>query len=123
MPRVCFRLRVRADLLDEYRERHAAVPSEMLEAIRDSGRRDYSLFLDEDGLLVGIYETEDDAASRARLAADPRTAAWEAEMAHYFTAPSGATLDGRPDQAATQLPEIFHLETQLARPRHEGTTP
>jgi L-rhamnose mutarotase len=109
MPRVCFQLRVRAERLDEYRERHAAVWPEMLEAIRDSGRSNYSLFLGEDGLLIGYYETEDDAASQARLAADPRTAAWEAEMAPFFIA-----LDGRPDQAATQLAEVFNLETQLA---------
>ena len=110
MPRVCFQLQVQPDRLDEYRERHAAVWPEMLEAIRDSGRSNYSLFLREDGLLIGYYETEDDAASQARLAADPRTAAWEAEMAPFFVA-----LNGRPDQAATPLPEIFNLEAQLAR--------
>ena len=112
MPRVCFTLQVQPARLDEYRERHAAVWPEMLEAIHDSGRRNYSLFLREDGLLIGYYEPDDDAASQARLASDPRTAAWEAEMAPFFTAPSGAALDGRPDQAATQLPEIFNLETQ-----------
>ena len=108
MPRVCFQLQVRPDRLDEYRERHAQVWPEMLQAIADSGRRNYSLFLRDDGLLIGYYETEDDAASQARLAADPRTAAWEAEMAPFFVA-----LDGRPDQAATPLPEIFNLEAQL----------
>ena len=110
MPRVCFELRVRPDRLDEYRERHAAVWPEMLEAIRDSGRRNYSLFLREDGLLIGYYETDDDAASRALLAADPRTAAWEADMAAFFVA-----LDGRADQAARQLPEVFNLESQLSQ--------
>ena len=115
MPRVCFQLQVQPDQLDEYRERHAAVWPEMLQAIHDSGRRNYSLFLREDGLLIGYYETEDDAASQRRLADDPRTAAWEAEMAPFFAAPSGAGLDGRPDQAAQQLPEIFNLERQLAR--------
>ena len=110
MPRVCFQLQVQPHRLDEYRERHAAVWPEMLEAIRDSGRSNYSLFLREDGLLIGYYETEDDAASQARLAADPRTEAWEAEMIPFFVA-----LDGRPDQSALQLPEIFNLETQLAR--------
>ncbi len=109
MPRVCFQLQVHPDRLDEYRERHAAVWPEMLEAIRDSGRSNYSLFLREDGLLIGYYETEDDAASQARLAADPRTAAWEAQMAGFFV-----SLGGRPDQSAQQLPEIFNLATQLA---------
>ena len=110
MPRVCFQLQVQPDRLEQYRERHAAVWPAMLEAIRDSGRSNYSLFLREDGLLIGYYETEDDAASQSRLAADPRTAAWESEMADFFVA-----MDGRPDQAATHLTEIFNLETQLAR--------
>lgn len=108
--RVCFQLRVDAARLDEYRERHAAVWPEMLRAIAASGRRNYSLFLRDDGLLIGYYEVDDDAAAQAALANDPRTAAWEAEMAEFFVA-----LDGdRPDQGAPRIPEVFHLEDQLA---------
>ena len=50
--RVCFTLRVRPDRLDEYRRRHRAVWPEMLEALRSTGWRNYSLFLAEDGLLA-----------------------------------------------------------------------
>ena len=107
--RVCFELRVHPHRLDEYRERHAAVWPDMLRAIADSGRHNYSLFLRDEGLLIGYYETVDDAASQAALEADPRTAAWEAEMAEFFVA-----LDGRPDQGAPRLVEVFHLEDQLA---------
>ncbi|MDQ0577671.1 L-rhamnose mutarotase [Agromyces albus] len=108
--RVCFQLQVKADRLDEYRARHAAVWPDMLRAIEASGRRNYSLFLRDDGLLIGYYEVDDDAAAQAALAADPRTVAWEAEMADFFVA-----LDGRrPDQGAPRLTEVFHLEDQLA---------
>jgi len=107
--RVCFQLQVKPDRLDEYRERHAAVWPDMLRAIEASGRRNYSLFVREDGLLIGYYETDDDAASQAALEQDPRTAAWEAEMADFFI-----VLDGRPDQGAPRLAEVFHLEDQLA---------
>ena len=110
MQRVCFQLQVRPDRLPEYRERHAAVWPDMLQAIADSGRHNYSLFLREDGLLIGYYETASDEASQAALAADPRTAAWEADMAGFFVA-----LDGRPDQNSVQLPEIFNLESQIER--------
>lgn len=109
MQRVCFQLQVRPDRLAEYRERHAAVWPEMLAAIADSGRRNYSLFLREDGLLIGYYETESDEASQAALATDPRTAGWESEMADFFV-----SLDGRPDQSALILTEVFNLEDQLA---------
>ena len=107
--RVCFQLQVDPARLDEYRALHAAVWPDMLRAIEASGRRNYSLFLRADGLLIGYYETDDDAASQAALEQDPRTAPWEAEMADFFVA-----LDGRPDQGAPRLAEVFHLEDQLA---------
>jgi L-rhamnose mutarotase len=108
--RVCFQLQVKPDRLEEYVRRHEAVWPEMLRAIADAGRRNYSLFLRDDGLLIGYYETDDDAASAAALAADPRTAAWEAEAAGFFESLDGA----RPDQGAPTLREVFHLEDQLA---------
>ena len=108
--RVCFQLQVDPDRLEEYTERHAAVWPDMLRAIEASGRRNYSLFLRADGLLIGYYETDDDAASQAALEQDPRTAAWESEMAAFFVALDGA----RPDQGAPRLAEVFHLEDQLA---------
>jgi len=108
--RVCFQLQVDPARLDEYRERHAAVWPDMLRAIEASGRRNYSLFLRDDGLLIGYYEVDDDDHAQAALASDPRTAPWEAEMAGFFVA-----LDGtRPDQGAPRLSEVFHLEDQLA---------
>ena len=109
MQRVCFQLQVDPARLDEYRARHAAVWPQMLRAIEASGRRNYSLFLRDDGLLIGYYETYSVEQSQRSLEDNPDTAAWEAEMASFFIA-----LDGRPDQAALQLPEIFHLEDQLA---------
>jgi L-rhamnose mutarotase len=108
MPRVCFTLRLRQDTIAEYVERHRAVPEEMLREIAASGRRNYSIHLGPDGLLVGYYETDDDAAAQAYLAASPIAAAWEAESARFF-----ADLDGRADQAATPLREVFDLEDQL----------
>lgn len=108
--RVCFQLQVDPARLDEYRTHHAAVWPEMLRAIEASGRRNYSLFLRDDGLLIGYYETDDDAASQAALEANPDTAEWEAAMASFFISLDGA----RPDQAAPRLHEVFHLEDQLA---------
>lgn len=107
--RICFQLRVRPERLDEYRARHAAVWPRMLREIEASGRRNYSIFLRDDGLLIGYFETDDAAASDAYLASSPVAAEWEAEMAPFF-----ASLDGRPDQGFTQLTEIFNLADQLA---------
>ncbi|GAB3401760.1 L-rhamnose mutarotase [Schumannella luteola] len=110
MTRVCFRLRVRPELVDEYRERHRAVPDEMLREIAASGRRDYTIFLADDGELVGVFTVDDLAASTAYLAASPIATAWEAESARFFL-----DLDGRPDQGMRVLDEVFSLDDQLTR--------
>lgn len=107
---MCFTLQVDPDRLDEYIDAHRAVWPEMLDAIRDAGRREYSLFLRPDGLLVGCYESDDDEASSRALAEDPRTAEWEATMAPFFVSLDGA----RADQSAPHLTEVFNLEAQLA---------
>jgi L-rhamnose mutarotase len=108
--RICFQLQVKPDRIPEYVERHRAVWPEMLEAIRDAGRRNYSIYLREDGLLIGYYETDDDAASAVALAADPRTAEWESSSTDLFVSLGG----DRADQSALQLTEVFNLEDQLA---------
>ncbi|SDL34686.1 L-rhamnose mutarotase [Microbacterium azadirachtae] len=117
MTRHCFELRIRPELCDDYVARHTPVRPEMLAEIAAAGRRNYSLFLAEDGRLVGYYETDDDAAAQAYLAASPIAAEWEAEMAPYFLG-----LDGRPDQAATALTEIFHLADQLTAARRTSAS-
>jgi len=109
MTRVCFELRVKTELLDEYLARHRAVWPEMLAEIAAAGRRNYSLFLGEGGRLIGYYEVDDDAAAQAYLAASPVATRWEADMARFFEG-----LPGRPDQNATPLTEVFHLADQLA---------
>ena len=113
--RVCFQLQVRPELLDEYLARHSPVWPEMLAEIAVSGRRNYSLFLGEGGTLVGYYETDDDEAAQAYLAASEVAGRWEAEMARFFVG-----LDGRPDQAATPLTEVFNLAEQLSAAASES---
>lgn len=108
--RVCFRLRVRPELLDEYRRRHAEVWPDMLREIEASGRRNYSLFLADDGELIGYYETDDPAAADRYLAESEVAARWEADMGRFFVA-----LDGRADQASEQLTEVFNLADLLQR--------
>ena len=105
MRRVCFLLKVRSDRLDEYRERHKAVWPDMLAALRAAGWRNYSLFLRDDGLLVGYLETDDFDAARRAMEGTEVNARWQAEMAPFFEG-----LDGRPDEGMRPLDEIFHLD-------------
>jgi len=106
MQRVCFLLKVRADRLDEYVERHAAVWPEMLDALRQTGWTNYSLFLRPDGLLVVYFETPDLQAALDGMSATEVNERWQAEMAPFFE-----SLDGRrPDEAFATLREVFHLD-------------
>ena len=110
MPRYCFQLQVRPDRLDEYVERHRRVWPEMLTALRDTGWRSYSLFLRDDGLLVGSVESDDLAAAQAAMAATDVNRRWQAEMAEFFVG-----LDARgPDEGFLLQTEIFNLDDQLA---------
>jgi L-rhamnose mutarotase len=109
LPRVCFTLQIDPTRLAEYRDRHAAVWPEMLEALRDAGWQDYSLFLREDGLLVGYLVTADFAAAQQAMQATAVNARWQAGMGQFFVG-----LDDAPDQAMRPLDEVFNLADQLA---------
>ena len=105
MQRVCFLLKVKADRLAEYKLRHGAVWPEMLQALRETGWRNYSLFLRDDGLLVGYLETPDFEMARAGMAAREVNERWQRDMGPFFEA-----LDGRrPDEGMCRLEEVFHL--------------
>ena len=106
MQRVCFVLKVKPERLDEYKRRHAAVWPEMLDALRETGWGNYSLFLRDDGLLVGYCETGDFAAAVAGMQDREVNARWQREMAPFFEDVPG----GQADKAMRPLEEVFHLE-------------
>ena len=66
--RVCFQLQVKADRLAEYKERHAHVWPDMLAALAETGWHNYSLFVRDDGLLIGYFETPSLEAALAGMA-------------------------------------------------------
>ena len=101
MERVCFLLRVRPDRLEEYRERHRDVWPEMLDALHDAGWSNYSLFLGDDGLLVGYLETDDFEAAQLAMSGAEVNDRWQRDMAPFF--------DARADHALVRLEEVFHL--------------
>ena len=89
----------------EYKVRHQAVWPEMLEALRETGWNNYSLFMRDDGLLVGYLETEDFERARAEMNKREVNAKWQKEMSDLFLIPPGVA----PDSQMKPLPEVFHL--------------
>jgi L-rhamnose mutarotase len=107
MRRVGFLLKVRPDMLADYKAHHQAVWTEMLAALRRTGWHNYSLFLRDDGLLFGYFETPDSLqAAQAGMAREEVNARWQALMAPYFENLGGAY----PDQGLIELEEVFHTD-------------
>ena len=106
---MCFQLQVRPDRLEEYTARHSAVWPDMLRALSSTGWHNYSLFLREDGLLIGYFETPDLQMAIAGMEATDVNERWQAEMAEFFV----ELGDARPDTGFRRLEEVFHLEDQL----------
>ena len=108
--RVCFQLQVKPGRLPQYREAHSAVWPDMLLALEATGWHNYSLFLREDGLLIGYFETDDLQASLDGMAATEVNARWQAAMADNFE-----DLAVPADQGFVRLVEVFNLQDQLNR--------
>jgi L-rhamnose mutarotase len=107
MKRVGFLLKVRQDRLDEYVKHHQAVWPEMLDALRRTGWHNYSLFLRDDGLLFGYFETPESLqAAQAGMALEEINARWQDFMAPYFEGLGGAHAD----ESMIELREVFHLD-------------
>ncbi len=105
MKRICFVLRVKAHRLEEYKRRHEQVWPEMRQALRETGWTNYSLFLADDGLLVGYLETADFEAALRGMSERAINKRWQDEMAEFFE------LEGtHADRAMRPLEEVFHLE-------------
>jgi L-rhamnose mutarotase len=78
----------------------------MLEALRNAGWRNYSLFLREDGLLIGYLETNDFDRALAAMAATDVNRRWQHEMAEFFQSSGGKLAD----EQMRALEEVFHLD-------------
>jgi L-rhamnose mutarotase len=107
MKRVGFLLKVKEEKIDEYKKQHEAVWPEMLDALRRTGWRNYSLFMREDGLLFGYFEAEESfQASLDGMSKEAINKKWQDFMAPFFEG-----IDGAPaDQNMVELEEVFHLE-------------
>jgi L-rhamnose mutarotase len=100
-------INVRPDRIEEYERLHAQVWPEVLDRIRRSNIRNYSIFRDGTALFAYFeYVGVDFAADMAAMAADPMTQRWWAL--------TDAMQDPLPDRDAGSwwktLPEVFHAD-------------
>lgn len=100
-------IRVRPESIDSYKKYHAAVWPEVLDRIRRSNIRNYSIFLKDDNLFGYFeYHGTDYAADMAKMAADPKTQAWWAIMM-----PMQKPLETRAQgEWWANMEEVFHCD-------------
>jgi len=106
MKRVCFLLRIKPDLVEEYRRIHEPVWPELLDVMRRSGMNNYSLFLRPDGLLIGYFEAENPEESLRKVGETDVNRRWQERMAPYFEAGSGDLSGGGPEW----VEQVFFME-------------
>ena len=107
MKRIGFIGQVKPEMIEEYKEHHQAVWQEMKDALSEAGWYNYSLFLRDDGLLFGYFETPTSLqAAQAAMEGKDINTRWQEKMAPYFDIPDGA----KPDQMFIELDEVFHLD-------------
>jgi L-rhamnose mutarotase len=105
MKRVGFQFKVRQDRLAEYKEHHKNVWPEMLEALRETGWHNYTLFMRPDGLIFGYFETDTDlTTAQSKMAVKEVNTRWQESMSSFMDA------SARPDETFVELEEYFHLD-------------
>jgi L-rhamnose mutarotase len=100
--RSAFVLRVKPERIDDYVEAHRNVWPEMLDALRDAGIRNYTIFR-SGNQVFGYLESDDLAAAAAHLEAQEVSTRWQDAMADL--------LEARvPDAGPPPLEEVFRLD-------------
>jgi L-rhamnose mutarotase len=106
MQRIGFILKVKQELLEEYKEAHKNVWPDMRQALSETGWTNYSIFARPDGTLFGYVETPDFDKAKSGMDGREVNARWQAAMGRFFE-----DLEGkRPDEAFFILEEVFHLD-------------
>ena len=100
-------IKLRPEKLDEYKQLHANAWPAVLEMIRQSNIRNYSIYY-KDGFLFSYFEYHGDdfRADMHKMAADPTTQAW-----WKLTDPCQEPLETRqPGEWWASMEEFFHTD-------------
>eukprot|EP00051_Salpingoeca_urceolata_P011442 m.141622 g.141622 ORF g.141622 m.141622 type:complete len:232 (+) comp17122_c0_seq3:1706-2401(+) len=101
----CFKATSDPKLQAEYKEHHRHVWPEMKRALAKHGWHKYSLFMRPDGLIVGVFESDQTLSKCLEgMSHEEVNARWQADMQQYF--PKGEL---RPDEQMTELEEVMYL--------------
>jgi len=103
MPRIAFKMKLHSGQSGEYKRRHDALWPELARLLRETGVRDYSIFLDEEThILFGVLDIEN-PENLDELPGYPVMQRWWAYMADI--------METNPDNSPLSEPlqEVFYL--------------
>jgi L-rhamnose mutarotase len=105
MPRHAFKLRIKADAIEEYEREHTRVWPALLAKLKQVGISDYSIFRRGQDLFLYLRVDDFDNAWN-ELDRDPVNQRWQALMSRLF--------EPVPDKSAGErfamMKEVFYLE-------------
>ncbi len=105
MPRVAFRLRIKAGKEEEYDAAHRNVWPALLAKLKEVGISKYSIFRREQDLFLVMQVDDFDAAWRA-LDQDSTNLKWQEKMAPLFEPMPGL----KPREKFAMMKEVFYLD-------------
>ena len=103
MHRIAFKMQLHKCCEEEYQRRHEALWPDLQELLKETGIREYSIFLDEPtGSLFGVLKIND-PMKLDELPAHPVMQTWWAYMKDI--------MDSNPDNSPVSIPlrEVFYL--------------
>lgn len=104
MERIAFVMRVKPGQEAEYRRRHEGVWPEMLQALKDAGCSNYSIYVKGRDLFA-YMEVADFERLKRQMSANSDAQRWEAHMAPIMERAI------QPETGFHEvLPEVFHLD-------------
>jgi len=105
LPRVAFRLRIKAGREAEYDAAHRNVWPALLSKLKEVGISEYSIFRRDQDLFLVMQVDDFDAAWRA-LDNDPTNLRWQQEMGKLFEPVTGL----KPGEKFAMMKEVFYME-------------
>ena len=105
MPRYAYRLRIKADAIEEYEREHTRVWPELLAKLKEVGFSDYSIFRRGQDLML-VFRLDDFDKAMDEMDRDPVNQRWQVFMSRLFE----AVPDKQPGERFSMWKEVFYLE-------------
>ena len=105
MPRYAFKLRIKADRIEDYDREHQRVWPELLAKLKDVGISNYSIYRRGQDMVLSL-EVEDFDKAWDELDRDPVNRRWQEFMAPLFE----PVPDKQQGERFAMMREVFRLE-------------